>query len=523
MFKKIRIILASLFFISITLLFLDFTGSLHAWLGWMAKVQFLPAIMALNAIVLLVLIVLTLLFGRLYCSVICPLGIFQDIFSWFGTRKNKNKFHYTKPNNILRYTVLGVFIALMALPFTSIALLIAPYSAYGRIAQNLLAPIYQLGNNVLAYFAERADSYAFYSKEIWIGSLSTFVIALLTFGVLGFLAWRGGRTWCNTVCPVGTILGFLARFSWFKPVIDTSKCVGCKACEKRCKACCIDAATHTIDASRCVACMNCISNCHKGAIAFTHPKSAPSPSPTIEKRPEEGANPPSPSMEKEPGSEVTPESTREAVSPQRRGLLLALPTLLAASTAQAQDNKTTDGGMAELQPRETPHRETPVKPAGSQTLALFSTRCTGCQLCVAACPNDVLRPSASLKTLMQPEMHFERGFCRPECTRCSEVCPTGAIQRITRAEKTSIQVGIAVWTRDLCLPATGKDKCGNCARHCPNGAILMIEQETPDGKKFEIPTVDTSRCLGCGACEFVCPVRPISAIHVEGVNAHLDI
>ena len=517
MLKKIRIVLATLFFIGILGLFLDFTGNLHAWLGWIADIQFIPAIMALNAIVLLVLIVMTLLFGRLYCSFICPLGILQDVFSWFGTRKNKNKYHYTKPNPILRYSVLGAFVVLMIVPFTTIALLIEPYSAFGRIAQNLLAPVYQLGNNLLAYFAERAESYTFYSVDIWIRSISSFAIALITFGVIAFLAWRGGRTWCNTICPVGTILGFLARFSWFKPVIDTSKCIHCGACEKRCKAACIDAHNHAIDASRCVACMNCISNCHKGAIRFTHAKRA------LETTAENDVAAAVP-MENEPKAAPTPEQKApESVSPQRRGLLLALPTLLAASAAQAQDDKTTDGGMAELKPRETPSREMPVKPAGSQSLRNFSTRCTGCQLCVAACPNDVLRPSSSLRTLMQPEMHFERGFCRPECTRCSEVCPTGAIQRITRAEKTSIQAGIAVWTRDLCLPATGKDKCGNCARHCPNGAILLIEQEGPDGKKYEIPSVDTSRCIGCGACEFVCPVRPISAIHIEGVEVHREV
>ena len=124
---------------------------------------------------------------------------------------------------------------------------------------------------------------------------------------------------------------------------------------------------------------------------------------------------------------------------------------------------------------------------------------------------------------MQPEMGFDKGFCRPECTHCSEVCPTGAIQPVTTSEKSSIQVGHAVWVKEFCLPAADGTKCGNCSRHCPNGAIEMIEVDGPDGKKVEIPSVDTERCIGCGACEYVCPARPISAIHIVGHEVHKEI
>ena len=146
MLRKIRIILASVFFIGVTLLFLDFTGTIHAWLGWMAKVQFLPALLAMNFGVVAVLLVLTLLFGRVYCSVICPLGVMQDIISWIhGKTKKKNRFRfsYSPAKNILRYVVLAVFILASLLGFHSFVALIAPYSAYGRIASNLLAPVYQ--------------------------------------------------------------------------------------------------------------------------------------------------------------------------------------------------------------------------------------------------------------------------------------------------------------------------------------------------------------------------------------------
>ena len=264
MLKKIRIILATVFFAGVTMLFLDFTGTLHTWLGWMAKIQFLPAALALNFAVMAVLLLLTLLFGRVYCSVICPLGVMQDIVSWIhGKTKKKNRFRFTwsPAKNWLRYTVLVLFVAGLVLGANSIAILIAPYSAYGRIAANLLAPLYQLGNNFLAWIAERAGSYAFYSVDVWIRSGVTFTIAAVTFIIISILAWRNGRTWCNTICPVGTVLGFFSRFSVFAPVIDTEKCRNCQLCSRQCKASCINIEKHEIDYSRCVACMDCIDTC----------------------------------------------------------------------------------------------------------------------------------------------------------------------------------------------------------------------------------------------------------------------
>ena len=166
--SKIRKILAGIFFIGITLLFLDFTGSIHAWLGWMAKIQFLPAVLALNLGVVIALVLLTLIMGRIYCSVICPLGVLQDIFGWFGKKVKKNRYTYSKPMNILRYVMLGVLVVALVAGVSSIAALLAPYSAFGRIASTFLAPVYQWGNNLLATWAESVDSYAFYSVDVWL-------------------------------------------------------------------------------------------------------------------------------------------------------------------------------------------------------------------------------------------------------------------------------------------------------------------------------------------------------------------
>ena len=160
MLRKIRLTVAIIFFIALLLLFLDFTGSIHAWMGWTAKIQFMPAVMALNVTVVAILLVLTLIFGRIYCSVICPMGIFQDIAAWFGKRAKKNRYSFSPAISWLRYTVLGIFVIALIAGIGSLAALLEPYSAFGRIASNLFAPVYAGINNLLAYIAERAESYA---------------------------------------------------------------------------------------------------------------------------------------------------------------------------------------------------------------------------------------------------------------------------------------------------------------------------------------------------------------------------
>lgn len=454
MLRKIRIALAVLFFTAVTLLFLDFTGTLHTWLGWTAKIQFLPALLAMNFVVVAVLVLLTLLLGRVYCSVICPLGVFQDIVAWLSKRNRKKRYTYSPAKSYLRWGVLVVFIAVMALGVTSLAAIIAPYSAYGRIAGNLFAPVYALGNNLLAYVAERAGSYAFYEKEVWIRSIPTFIVAVATFVVIVALAWRGGRTYCNTICPVGTVLGFLSRFSWLKPVIDKSACIDCKSCVRKCKASCIDIENHRIDYSRCVACMDCIDTCPKGAVHYVHPKRSQASA-------AEGGK----------AGENTPDVSR-------RRFLTVAAAMTTTSMLKAQEMKV-DGGLAVIEDKKIPERKTPIVPAGALSARHFANHCTACQLCVSECPNDVLRPASELSRFMQPEMSYERGYCRPECVRCSEVCPAGAIQ--------------------------------------------MVPSVPGDESSVRIPVVNVERCIGCGACENLCPARPFSAIYVEGNSVHRTV
>lgn len=496
--RRLRVTLAAVFFTLITLLFLDFTGTLHTWLGWLAKIQFLPALLALNVGVVVALVLLTLLFGRIYCSVVCPLGVMQDVVSWISGRRKKHKFRfsYSPEKRILRYGVLALFIVAFIAGIGSLVALLAPYSSYGRIAQNIFLPVYIFGNNILAWVAERVDSYAFYSREVWLRSLPTFIIAAITLVGIGVLAWRNGRTYCNTICPVGTILSLMARFSWFKVKVDETKCNKCGLCSRSCKSACIDFKNSKIDYSRCVVCGDCIDKCRKKALSYTH--SSPKKSEEIDK---------------------AKTVDQEVVNSARRSFLLGA-AIATTSAVIAQEKKKVDGGLAEIEDKQAPKRNTPLTPPGSLSAQNMARHCTACQLCVAECPNDVLRPSTDIQKLMQPTMSYERGYCRPECNRCSEVCPAGAIKPIKHENKSSIQIGHAVWIKKNCVPITDGKECGNCARHCPAGAITMINSNPKDDTSPKIPAVNTSRCIGCGACENLCPARPFSAIYVEGHEVH---
>ncbi len=499
MLRKIRITLATVMFIGITWLFLDFTGTAYHLVGWTPKIQFLEAVLAGSVLIVVGLTVLTLIFGRIYCSVICPLGIMMDIFGWLGKKAKKNRYSFSKEMKWLRYPMLVVLIVAHMAGVAVLVQLLAPYSTFGLIATNLLQPVYQAGNNVLATIAEHFDSYAFYHSEIWLRSVASLVIALVMLIVIVVLAWRNGRTWCNTICPVGTLLSLISRFSFLKIRFDADKCRNCSLCSKNCKAACIDYKTHTVDASRCVVCGNCIESCKFGALSYARKTSRTSIT-----------------------SQTSETSKTNTKNDGRRAFLISSALLTTAALAQQKD-KMMDGGLAEIADKVAPERQTPLTPPGSLSAQNMAHNCTGCQLCISQCPNQVLRPSDDWLHLMQPVMSYERGYCRPECNRCSEVCPAGAIKPIKPEDKASTQIGHAVWIKKNCIVLTDDVECGNCARHCPVGAIEMVPSNPDDEESPYVPAVNEARCIGCGACEYLCPARPFSAIYVEGHEVHKEV
>lgn len=492
--KTVRDIIACSVFIMSVLLFMDWGGLFSGAFGFIAKLQLWPAVLAVNVGILVLIIALTMVFGRVYCSVLCPWGLLQDgilrsdtairrVLSKFGRRLSRSggnlsssgtgrKFSRARVSglslrtrNWIRYSVLVVYLSLIAFGLGSAAYLIEPYSNFGVL---------------MSVVKGKTGLYSAFSGAL----LPVTVVALATLAVLVVFVVTGGRLWCNTLCPVGAILGLLGRKSFFRPVIAEDKCVSCGLCAKGCRASCIDVEKHSVDMSSCVMCLDCIDTCHTGAIEYKW------------------------SFGQTPAAESPAAMSRRA--------FLAVTALGVGSVATAQMSQ---HHLDVLQDKLPPERMTPLVPPGATSLKNFNSHCIGCQLCVSVCPNKVLTPAVTFDSFMKPVMSYEAGFCRPECTSCSDVCPTGAIKKLTVEQKSSISIGHAEYNPFACVVNTDGVSCGNCARHCPTGAITMVKPQD-SWNDFEIPAIDTERCIGCGHCEYVCPARPQSAIYVEGNEVH---
>ncbi len=535
MLKATRTTLAIASLLAVTLLFVDVTGTARQYWPWMADIQLIPAILSANFIALAFLLILTVLFGRLYCSVICPMGIFQDVIirirRWFGGKKARYRFGYDKPRTKTRLIVLFVFALLLVLGLVTVladafAGLIEPYSAYGRMASQLMAPGVDAVNNSLA--ASQADIAGHsFLPVFWRFSLPVFVIAAVTFMVILVFSIIGGRDYCNRICPVGTLLGYLSKISLFRIKIDVSKCNGCRKCERSCKAKCIDFKNHTIDVTRCVVCFDCIDQCSGEAISFGYAFGHKTP----------GKYDPKLANERIREAKANEKSKKEAgerrhkadenISRGRRGFLLSLSALGGALAAQAAEHG--DGALAPVKDKKPVPDAAPVTPPGSGGSVSLESACTACQLCVHNCPNNVLVAGTSLEHFMQPHSDYSKGWCRPECNICGEVCPVGAIRPVTVEEKSSIKIGNAVVDLKRCISAAYGQACGNCSRKCPTGAITMEPVSDAPGANL-MPVVAEDICIGCGACQYNCPVGTSEFIHddypaiyVSGLRKHIEI
>jgi len=487
--KWLRVVLAVLVFVPILAFFLDFADALPDKLHFLADIQLLPAILGGFWLAVAVMLVLTLLFGRVYCSVICPAGILQDVINriyCIGKKKSKGsrRFRPHKPANWLRYTLLVLTAATAVIGFSELCLLLDPYSNFGRVAANLLRPLAIWVNNLLAYALNRMGNYALYNVTInTVTATSVIASAVILLVFIALTVWRG-RLFCNTLCPVGALLSLFSRFSFLRIAVDKTACNHCLACERSCKAEAINSKEAKIDMSRCVGCYNCFGSCKQNALTY---------------RPFYVADKTQPAAAPEPHK---PNSRREFIATSAAIAVAAPVAILKAQNGQSDGEKLP-----------------PVTPPGSLSLERFKDKCTGCHLCVTQCPSHVLLPAGlqyGFGYLLKPRMAYIDSYCNYECTVCAEVCPTEAIKPLTVEEKKTTQVGIAHFYEDRCVVSVKDQDCGACSEHCPTQAVHMI----PYKGTLTIPKVEDELCVGCGGCESICPVRPDRAIIIHGHSVH---
>lgn len=501
MLKKIRLSIAIISLLVFVAIFSDFREFFSSQTTDVVTfLQFVPAILTSLEVAgwtllgLLFILLITLLFGRVYCSFLCPLGFIQDLFS----RLNRGvKYRFLKSQRWLRWGVLAATVISFLSGSILLVNILDPYSNFGRIVTFLFKPLLVSVNNFLSSFLLDMNIYWLYPDQIiFIGFVKAiFPISMLV--LLLFMSVKYGRLFCNTICPVGTLLGEVSRFAVYKVKLDNDTCVKCGKCATVCKASCIDVNTKTIDETRCVACFNCLDSCKFDAIAYKTAKP------------------------KNVKADVTYSVDRSTLAMNKRTFFGALIGLGLASTTVGQEQHRHQHGEGDhSQSRDGKKVPNPplkvTAPPGVISIDRFKDICTACSLCISACPNGVLQPAISeygWDGLLQPYMDFKTGYCNSDCRGCGKVCPTGAILPLSIEDKQVTQLGIARFEIYNCVVHNDGTDCGACNEHCPTKAIKM----EPFGDGLLIPKVVDDLCIGCGACEHACPVDyPYKAIYIEG-------
>lgn len=476
--KIFRITISSIVFILFIFLFLGVL-SLH----FITHLQFIPAIINVffNHTMIfwfLFLIIITILFGRIYCSTLCPFGILQDIFIFFRYRFAKKKsFEKQKNYKKLRYIFTAILFISFFLGNITLLSIFEPYSNFGRIVNEIIKPVLFFINNSASYILQKFDIYFIKKVETHSFYVGSFVYAMVVLLVIAVLSFFKGRFFCNTLCPAGAILGIIAKFSIFKIRVLEEKCTTCGLCANVCKAGCMDYETGDIDYEMCINCFNCLDGCRKNLLKYTFSDS----------------------------KEKTNEKRREFIKQSLTGLLAVIistmPVKLFANFIRIK-------------------KKNPIiLPPGAKDINNFSKKCISCHLCVAACPTKVLTPTTyeyGVKNFLQPKMNYSQSYCLYECNTCSQVCPTGAIKSISVAQKKKTQIGIAKFEMKNCIVYEKETDCGMCNEYCPTKAVIL----KPYKNGLGIPFVRENICIGCGACEFACPAKPNKAIYVEGNLIH---
>jgi polyferredoxin len=488
--RTVRVVAAVLLFVLTLFMFIDLAAFLPPWaVNVLTAPQLIPAIVRITSgaavIGLAAVAILTLCFGRVYCSTICPLGTLQDVFSRLNRRRNsRRRFRYRRHDTLLHYGILALTVALALGGSLALLNLLEPFSNFGRLAGTLVRPIAILVNNGIAALLGTVHVYSIFSVPLRVPSPGAFVLASLFGGVLFAMSFLRGRLFCNTLCPAGALLGLMSRFSAFRIVIDKAACKECGLCEKVCKSECIDSGNMRVDFSACVGCFDCFDACPTVGLRYAGHRRR------IEDAPAPGVN----------------RRRRKILQGSAGAALMLLPgsdTLRSALPVPSGKSRS----------------KLPISPPGSGSIERFTSRCTACHLCVSACPTQVLSPSFLAYGpggFLQPRMDYSVSPCNYDCVLCGQVCPSGAILPLLPEAKRLVQIGKARFVKEDCIVITKKTECGACSEHCPTKAVHMVKT---DG--LFLPEVNDDLCIGCGSCEHPCPSTPDKAIYVESNPVHL--
>ena len=393
----------------------------------------------------LIILALTLVCGRLYCSVLCPLGTAQELFWRCGSlllrKKGIARRGYTSPSRA-RYAVPLLAGLGMVFSFTPLIVIFDPISTFGRGIVALRGAL---------------------SSGLPGGGAEAFTLILVVpMALILLTAFFRGRAFCAW-CPVGLTLGLFSSAAPLGMRVS-SRCVSCGLCEKKCPAGCIDSKEKRIDSERCVLCFSCAAVCPTGSAAYGMRGTA-------------------------------------AVSGEARRVFLkgAGKVSLVCGAAYLL------GPGLKLFPRQAAAgAKLPILPPGAKNLRHYASRCIGCYACAASCPVDILKA----KSRLRPEMDYTSAACQFNCVECGRVCPSGAITRLSVDEKHRTRVALSTLYFERCIVNTRHESCGACAEVCPTGALTMIPYGESGIPFLTRPVYDERYCIGCGACLAACPAEP---------------
>ena len=520
--------LSQIIFFSLFLFLLlrtEFRGSLHAGgsdvrLPYPVQLffQFDPLVALSNALASralyhgllwsLVVLIPTMLLGRFFCGWICPLGSIHHFFSSLRSERKRGK-QLIESNRYKRWQTTKYYLlaaALMAAvlgtgvvgwldPFSllvrSLGLSILPATDYALNAglhameHSRFAAVQMVGSGLHFILGRLLLGFKqpYFRQGIWLGIIFIFLVAL---------NFRVTRFWCRALCPLGALLGIVSRWSILGLVKSTESCEDCNRCLLRCQGGDDPIGGVAWRQPECHLCLNCVDECPEHGLQF----------------------------------KFFPAQKTIGTNLQRRKVL----TGLAAGAAMVPLLRSTPGFAVERQERL-------LRPPGALDEEYFLARCIRCGECMKVCPNNALHPAlteAGLEGLWTPVMVPRIGYCESSCVLCSEVCPTGAILEITPKEKgwearvagdaKPISLGTAFLDRGRCLPWAMATPCIVCEEWCPTSpkAIYLQPAAVADAEghlqAVKQPLIDPHRCVGCGACEYACPVQDRPAVYVTSVG-----